>query len=242
VLNGRPAVFLSCSEQFKRDVAMVVRSALEDIGVHGIIVSEEPLLPRTGWTPDDKVESYLDASDAVVALCTADNHLADGTVECRQNVVDEIQRARGKTHLRDKILVLKAASVRLPSNISPTYEHLNLGDLQPATDLVVRQLRTWGVVAATVPTPAPPRPVPAIPINRFISEIGLGDHDKATSIAYQLSLDTTRDKQLQAVTELLDRLRAPIRDDDIHVLGTVLEAWPVSTIRLSRPKRSRSCP
>jgi hypothetical protein len=50
----------------------------------GVIVSEEPLLPRTPGDPDSKVESYLDASDAFVALCTPDDQLEDDTVQCRQ--------------------------------------------------------------------------------------------------------------------------------------------------------------
>jgi hypothetical protein len=87
VLYGRPVVFLSCSEKFKLTVARLIRDGLREAGVQGVIVSDELALPRTGWTPEDKVESYLDASDAFLALCTADNELTDGTVECRQNII-----------------------------------------------------------------------------------------------------------------------------------------------------------
>lgn len=66
MLEGRPTVFLSCSERFKLDVAVPVRSGLAEHGIRGIILSEEPLLPGTSSDPDHKVESYLDASDAFV--------------------------------------------------------------------------------------------------------------------------------------------------------------------------------
>src|SRR5258707_7303173 len=98
MLNGRPVVFISCSEKFKLAVARPIREGLKEVGVHGVIVSDELALPRTGWTTDDKVESYLDASDAFLALCTADDKIEDGTVQCRQNIIDEIPRARLKPH------------------------------------------------------------------------------------------------------------------------------------------------
>jgi hypothetical protein len=69
MLDGRPAVFLSCSEQFKEKVAVPIRAAVEEPGVHGAIVSDEPLLPRARSDPDGEVNSYLDVSDAVTAAC-----------------------------------------------------------------------------------------------------------------------------------------------------------------------------
>ena len=73
-----------------------------------MIVSDEPLLPRVEWEPDAKVESYMNASDAVVALCTPDDTLADGTVQTRPNIIDEIRMARERPNLRDRVLVAKA--------------------------------------------------------------------------------------------------------------------------------------
>jgi hypothetical protein len=81
MLRGQATVFLSCSEKFKERVALPIRQAPRDRGVFGVIVSEEPLLPRTSGDPDSKVESYLDASDAFVALCTPDDVLQDGTAK-----------------------------------------------------------------------------------------------------------------------------------------------------------------
>jgi hypothetical protein len=219
MLHGRPVVFLSSSEKFKLTVARPIRDGLAEVGVDGIIVSDEPTLPRTGWTPEDKVESYLDASDAFLALCTADNELADGTVECRQNIISEIERARKKPHLRDKIMIFKAQLVRLPSNINPVYEHLDQGHINEAIDLIVRQLRTWGVIAARVSLH--PTRKSAIDLDVLLGNISLGDHDKATRFAYETSLETTRTDQLQAVKELLGRLRGGTGDP--HILGHVLE-------------------
>ena len=146
MLNGRPVVFLSCSDRYKESVAAKVRAALDDVGVWGVIVSDEPLLPRVEWEPGAKVESYMNASDAVVALCTPDDTLADGTVQTRPNIIDEIRMARERPNLRDRVLVAKARDVRLPSNINPTYERLDPADLGPLITIVIEQLRTCGVV------------------------------------------------------------------------------------------------
>lgn len=220
MLGGRPAVFLSCSDKFKPKVARPIAAGLKAAGIYGVIVSDEPTLPRTGWTPDDKVESYLDASDAILALCTPDDKLEDGTVQCRQNIIDEIQRARQKPHLRDKIMVLKAASVRLPSNINPTYESLDPGDIVNALKPIVEQLNIWGVIPAR-PKPAE-APVSRVNVDRLASSVDLGEHDKASRLAYETTLRTRRADQVQAVQDLLDRLRTEAGDP--HIVGHILEA------------------
>jgi hypothetical protein len=219
VLYGRPVVFLSCSEKFKLTVARLIRDGLREAGVQGVIVSDELALPRTGWTPEDKVESYLDASDAFLALCTADNELTDGTVECRQNIISEIERARKKPHLRDKIMIFKAASVRLPSNINPTYEHLDPGNIDTSIDLIARQLQIWGVIAARAS--APPATKSTIDVDNLISSVNLGEHDKASQLAYKIALETKRADQAKAVTDLLSRLRSGTGGP--HTVGHVLE-------------------
>ena len=108
MLDGQPIVLLACSELFKKEVAVPVREALGAQGVRGIIISDEPHLSRTPTDPDSKVNSYLDASDAMVALCTPDNRLDDVTIECRQNVVLEIQRTFDRPSLRHRVQVVKA--------------------------------------------------------------------------------------------------------------------------------------
>jgi hypothetical protein len=223
MLNGRPMVFLSCSEKFKAAVALPIRDGLGQHGIHAVVVSEEPMLPRTDWTPNDKVDSYLNASDALVGLCTADDQLSDGTVQCRQNIIDEIERARHRPHLRDKIMVLKAPSVRLPSNINPTYEYLDADQLEKALDLILVQLHTWGVLPiASVSAPFT-LSVPPISVDALIAGIELGDHDKASERAYRLALETPRSAQRQIITDLHHRLRNETDDSQIHIGATVLE-------------------
>jgi hypothetical protein len=97
MLGGRPTVFLSCSEKYKTSVAMPVREELSRHGVHAVIVSEEP--QPTGaadWEPDDQVEYFLNGSDALVALCTPDDHLDDGTIQSRQTSLASVH-ARNRT-------------------------------------------------------------------------------------------------------------------------------------------------
>jgi hypothetical protein len=74
---------------------------------------------------------------AFVALCTPDNRLADGTIECRQNVVVEIQRAFDRPRVRHKVQVIKAPMCVLPSDINPTYDRLDVDDVAP------RLMQSW---------------------------------------------------------------------------------------------------
>jgi hypothetical protein len=57
LLRGQATIFLSCSERFKERVALPIREAVREHGMFGVIVSEEPMLPRTSGEPDSKVES-----------------------------------------------------------------------------------------------------------------------------------------------------------------------------------------
>lgn len=226
MLEGQPVVFLACSEKFKQQVAFPFRAALAEHGVRGIVVSEEPLLPNTKSDPDSKVDAYLDSSEAVVALCTPDNELSDGTVESRQNVALEIQRAMTRPGLKQRTQVLKSRDVRLPSDINPTYEDLDVDNLAPAVDTMLKQLQAWGVLAQ-LPEQAPQPTSLPVAVDDLIQGIGLGEHNKADRRAYLLLFNETRQTQRDAV----DRVVRFLRDKENHkdntrllVVGSLLEA------------------
>jgi hypothetical protein len=145
MLRGHVAVFLSCSEKFKQAVAWPVRDALAERGMLGIIVSDEPPLPGTGQDPEANVESFLDASSAFVALCTQEYGLSDGTTFPRANIIEEIERARARPHLRDRSQILKSPGVLLPSSISPTYDRLDITRPAGVAEVIVQQLQAWEV-------------------------------------------------------------------------------------------------
>lgn len=123
---------------------MPIRDGLRERGITGIIVSEEPKLPRTEDNPDAKVDAFLDASDALVALCAPDDDIADGSVQCRQNIINEIERAKGRPHLRHRVQVFKEATVRPPSNLGFVHEPLEIDDPGVIVERIVAQLRSWG--------------------------------------------------------------------------------------------------
>lgn len=223
MLNGQPTVFLSCSEKFKAVIAIPVRHGLRAHGVHGVIVSAEPQLPRTGWEPDDKVDNYMNASDAFTALCTPDDELTDGTVQCRPNIIDEIQRARSKPHLRDRIMVFKSPFVRLPSNINPLYERLDADDIKAAVELIMRQMQTWGVLAGERSAPLIQTFPHHIPVDEQLAGLGLGDHDKATARAYRLAMEAGRSAQREFIEDLRQRLHDTGDDTNRHIIGSMIE-------------------
>ena len=151
MLGGQVAVFVSCSEKFKDAVAWPLRDALAEHGLRGIIVTDEPLLPGTGDHPSAKVESYLNASSAFVALCTADYALSAGTTYPRASIVDEIQLASLRPRLRDRSQILKSPEVLLPSSITPTYDRLDIASPASAAAVILKQLEAWGVTNLASP-------------------------------------------------------------------------------------------
>lgn len=226
MLKGQATVFLSCSERFKSKIALPVRQALRVRGVFAVIVSEEPLLPRTAGDPDSKVESYLDASDAFVALCTPDDELGDGAIQCRQNVIDELQRARQKPHLRGRVQVFKEPSVHLPSNTNPTYESLDLDNVEPVTELVVRQLEAWGILGRPPERMRPASIASPAALPELIDGLPLGDHEEAARRAYRLLRTESRQAQHATVEELRQFLRDTTSEsgDEVLRVSSVLEA------------------
>jgi hypothetical protein len=198
MLGGRVAVFVSCSEKFKRPLAWPVRDALAEHGLRGVIVTDEPRLPGTSERPEAKVESYLNASSAFVALCAADYALSDGTTYPRANIIDEIQLASLRPHLRDRTQILKPPEVLLPSSITPTYDRLDIASPASAVTVILKQLEAWGVIN---PPPswagaAPDADVGTDAGTGTASDLGVlvaglrpGDHHEATRRAYRLLLN-----------------------------------------------------
>jgi hypothetical protein len=197
-------VFLSCSEKFKLQVARPIRDALAAHGVFAVIVSDEPMLPWVPSDPGNKVEAYLNAADAFVALSTPDNHLKGGAVECRQNIIDEIRWAMTKPHLRSRIQVFKEATVELPSNLGITHEPLDVDDIGPVAAMIVRQLRAWDVIGSEperAPTPSAEAP---LSVREVIDGLALGDHEEAARRSYRLLRTEPREAQ-EAMVEALRR-------------------------------------
>jgi hypothetical protein len=151
----KPAVFISVAESQKARLARPFRDLLVASGVRGFIVSDEPLIENT-WTPEQKVEAYLDRSIAVVVLATGDL-AASGDRYTRPNIADEIARARSRPGLRDRVCVLREHGVQLPSNINPAYEGLDPNDPEPAFRRAMQQLAEWGLPVSIPPeAPSPP--------------------------------------------------------------------------------------
>jgi hypothetical protein len=198
MLRGRVAVFLSCSEKFRQAVAWPVRDALAEHGMRAIIVSDEPRLPGTGQDPEAKVESYLNASSAFVALCTADHGISDGTRFPQANIIEEIQRASVRPHLRDRSQILPSPGVLLPSSINPAWDRLDVARPIGAAEVILKQLEEWGIV----PRPPSPRSSPGITDASAASDLDVlfagmqpGDHDEARLRVYRLLRDRDEDRR-----------------------------------------------
>lgn len=149
------AVFLSVAEGQKASLAQPFRDLLLP-SVRGLIVSDLPLI-GDAYTPEEKVDAYLERSQAVVVFATADLD-SGGDRFTRPNIADEIGRARSKAHLRNRICVLKQTGVTLPSNTNPAYNHLDPDRPEPAFAAALEQLKAWGF-EVTVTGGRPARPV-----------------------------------------------------------------------------------
>jgi hypothetical protein len=224
MLRGQVAIFLSCSEKFKPELAWPVRDALTGEGLHAVILSDASPLPGAPGEPEAKAGPYLDASSAFVALCTADYELSDGSKYPKANIIDEIQQARTRPHLRDRSQVLKSPGVLLPSDITPTYDSLDVTKPVAAADVILEQLQQWGVVAGTAA--AAPRPVgteATDDVNVLFPGLEPGDHTEARRRVYPLLRDRGADRRHRIAAELHRKTMEP-DDDRTLVAASLLRA------------------
>jgi hypothetical protein len=204
MLRGQVTVFLSCSEKFKPSVAWPLRDALAGHGLRAVIMSDEPPLLSVGGDAETKAEPYLDAASAFVALCTADYELSDGTKIPRANIIDEIQQAVGRPHLRDHAQILKSPGVLLPSDITPTYDSLDVSKPGMAAEVVLKQLQQWGIGPGPA-SPAAPHPVSAREpddVGALLAGLAPGDLDEAYRRIYPLLRDRAQEQRRWVAREL----------------------------------------
>jgi hypothetical protein len=232
MLRGQVAIFLSCSEKFKSALAWPVRDVLTGHGLCTIIVRDEPPLPGIRGDAEASAERYLDASSAFVALCTADYELSDGSKYPRASIVDEIHLACTRPHLRDRCQVLRSRDVLLPSDINPTYDCLDVAAPGVAADVILSQLRQWGVAPRPPGPPAAPRPVAADTAdagapdagapddaNALVAGLLPDDHDEACRRVYRMLRDRSADRCQGIVRELHGELMES--DDHARKLAAV---------------------
>jgi hypothetical protein len=210
MLRGQVAVFLSCSEKFKPKLAWPVRDALASEGLCVLIMSDEPPLPEIGGAAgagadgdaEGKVEPYLDASSAFVALCTADYELSDGSQYPRANIIGEIQQATARPHLRDRCQVLKSPGVLLPSDITPTHDRLDVDKPAAAADVIWAQLQQWGIGPASLPAAPPPGAGAAEDVDALLAGLPSGEPDEARRRIYPLLRDRDPGRRREIAREL----------------------------------------
>jgi hypothetical protein len=226
MLHGQVAVFLSCSEKFRPGLAWPVRDALVAQGLRVIIISDEPPLGSASGE-ETSAEPYLDASSAFVALCTADYELSDGSRYPRANIIDEIQQALGRPYLRDHAQVLKSPGVLLPSDITPTYDSLDVTKPAVAAEVILKQLQQWGIV----PVPEGPVAVPhgvgsweADDVDALLAEPSPGDRDEACARIYPLLRDRSEDRRRWIARELYREVMVPKNQARGDGAGALLEA------------------
>jgi hypothetical protein len=227
MLRGQVAVFLSCSERFKQELAWPVRDALAEHDLRAIIVTDELWLPGTGGDHEAKVESYLGACSAFVALCTADYKLSDGTMYSRANIIDEIQRAGARPHLRERTQILKTPGVILPSHIDSTYDGLDPAQPTLAAKVILERLAAGGI------TPQPgglPSPVPvtdadaAGEIDALCAGLQPADHEEVRLRIYEVLRDRNEAQRRGIARALHGELMGSGDADRQRIAATLLIA------------------
>jgi hypothetical protein len=224
MLHGQVAVFLSCSERFKPGLAWPVRDALNAQGLRAIIISDEPPLGSAGGE-ETSPEPYLDASSAFVALCTADYELSDGSKYPRANIIDEIQQAFGRPHLRDRSQVLKSPGVLLPSDITPSYDSLDVTKPAVAAEVILKQLQQWGIVPVPE-SPAAPHRVGAWEADDVDVLLAAppADRDEADARIYPLLRDRSEDRRRWVAHELYSEVMESEKQARVRGAAALLEA------------------
>ncbi len=187
--DGARGVFISVSERQKDALGRPFKELLATNGIRGFIVSDEPR-PEGAWTPEEKVDAYLDLSDAVVVFATGDLE-AGGDRYTRPNIGDEIGRARSKAHLRDRVCVLKEHGVILPSNIDPAYEALDPAAPDEGFRRGLLQLQAWGLPGPKLPDAArpltPPVEAPRSPVPPTVPPMRYAPTSDGVTVAYTVT-------------------------------------------------------
>lgn len=224
MLHGQVAVFLSCSERFKPGLAWPVRDALAAHGLRVIVISDEPPLGSAG-ADETSAEPYLDSASAFVALCTADYELSDGSRYPRANIIDEIQGALGRPHLRDHAQVLKSPGVMLPSDIAPTYDSLDVTKPAVAAEVIMKQLQHWGIVPVPE-NPAGPHQVGAGGAGDVGALLAVppGDRDEACAQIYPLLRDRPAGRRRWIARELCREVMESEKQPRAQGAAALLEA------------------
>jgi hypothetical protein len=224
MLHGRVAVFLSCSERFRPGLAWPVRDALNAQGLRAIIISDEPPL-EAGGGEETSAAPYLDASTAFVALCTADYELSDGSKYPRANIIDEIQQAFGRPHLRDHAQVLKSPGVLLPSDITPTYDSLDVTKPAVAAEVILKQLQQWGILPVPE-SPVVPHSVGAWEADDVDALLAAppADRDEADERIYLLLRDRSEDRRRWIAHELFREVTESDKQARASAAAALLEA------------------
>jgi hypothetical protein len=224
MLHGQVAVFLSCSERFKPGLGWPVRDALNAQGLRAIIISDEPPLGSAGGE-ETSPEPYLDASSAFVALCTADYELSDGSKYPRANIIDEIQQAFGRPHLRDRAQVLKSPGVLLPSDITPSYDNLDVTKPAVAAEVILKQLQQWGIVPVPESLAAPHRvgAWEADDVDALLAAPPAG-RDEAAARIYPLLRDRSEDRRRWIAHELHREVMESENQARVRGAAALLEA------------------
>ena len=222
MLGGKQVVFLSCMASYADQLARPIRDRLNDAGYHAVIVMDEPSL-RGDFGPEDKVNGYLEAADAFVALATHDDRM--GATGTAGNILDEIGRARRLPGLREVVLVMKEETVKLPSNINPVYEQINPDDPDAAFGVIKRQLDTWGVVPAVSAKPPPVTALPENYLDELFEGVGIGDQTITDARLRKLFGTISKQDQHRVARDIFERLLTlPDNGDAIYVVGGFLEA------------------
>jgi hypothetical protein len=121
------------------------------------------------------------------------------------------------------VQTLKERTVRLPSNINPTYDHLELDDPAVNLRLVLRQLAEWGVL------PAQPSPIaseeahPGDRISGLLDGLSLGDWEDAERRVLEAFGSLSKTDQGAVVRQLADYLFATPDQTQMHIAGMLLE-------------------
>jgi hypothetical protein len=168
MFEGKPMVFISHSEMARDQLAKPFREYLESLGLHGVIVSEEPLPDRSITNPAEKVAYFLDHASMFVGLASPDEKLKGGGVRTRQNIIHEIGSALERPNLKDRVQVFRAPKVELPSNINLVHERLDPDDVRSIYSVFEDQARQWGILPKAA-TPAGPTE-PSLPENAALEQ------------------------------------------------------------------------
>ena len=135
-----PNIFISCGGSAKNDLIPKLKELILSLGMKPIIAEEEP---NYNLSPQDKVRTFINLSNAGIAVITAEDLQSNGEFHPCANVVHEIGLMQENSNIRGRIIYMKENRLNLPSNLQVSYISFNRKNFESSYVELIKNIKAF---------------------------------------------------------------------------------------------------